>query len=197
MEATMDNNDLEEGLRFVHVMGMQTKSDVLDATTEVYALAEELIARGVLDLRALEERRARVRERENQRQKSQVYVQVAPSVDKYALTDLPVIDCAARIPLCQARCCKLMFPLSFQDLDERIVKWDYARPYQIRRREDQYCTHSDETTRACQIYAHRPAVCRTYDCRNDKRIWIDFDKRIPAPEEALSGDATGTPKTTP
>ena len=24
----------------------------------------------------------------------------------------------------------------------------------------------------------RPATCRTYDCRHDKRIWEDFDKGI-------------------
>jgi hypothetical protein len=24
-------------------------------------------------------------------------------------------------------------------------------------------------------------VCRSYDCRTDKRIWIDFENRIPAP----------------
>jgi hypothetical protein len=32
------------------------------------------------------------------------------------------------------------------------------------------------------VYEHRPAICRTYDCRKDPRIWIDFEKRIPAPE---------------
>jgi Fe-S-cluster containining protein len=125
-----------------------------------------------------------MRAREADRAREQAFVQIAPAVDKYALADLPQIDCAARISLCQGRCCRLSFPLSFQDLDERVVKWDYSRPYQIRRREDGYCTHSDEETRGCRVYENRPAICRTYDCRNDKRIWVDFDKRIPAPLEA-------------
>jgi Fe-S-cluster containining protein len=96
-----------------------------------------------------------------------------------------VIDCQARIPLCKGRCCKLSFPLTFQDLDEGVVKWEYSRPYQIRKRADAYCVHSDEATRGCQVYDQRPAVCRSYDCRNDRRIWTDFEKRIPAPEEVL------------
>jgi hypothetical protein len=25
------------------------------------------------------------------------------------------------------------------------------------------------------VYANRPTICRTYDCRNDARIWADFD----------------------
>jgi Fe-S-cluster containining protein len=144
------------------------------------------VSRGVVDLRALDERRARLREREAERARAQAFVQVAPAVDKYALADLPQIDCASRIPLCHGRCCRLVFPLSFQDLDERVVQWDYSRPYQIRRREDGYCTHSDEETRGCRVYENRPAICRTYDCRNDKRIWEDFEKRIPAPLEAMA-----------
>jgi Fe-S-cluster containining protein len=176
--------DLEGALRFDHLLGMQTKFDVQETSATVYALMEELVARGVLDLRAFEARRERMRAREAERAREQAFVQIAPAVDKYALADLPQIDCAARISLCQGRCCRLSFPLSFQDLDERVVKWDYSRPYQIRRREDGYCTHSDEETRGCRVYENRPAICRTYDCRNDKRIWVDFDKRIPAPLDA-------------
>lgn len=31
------------------------------------------------------------------------------------------------------------------------------------------------------MYAARPAVCRSYDCRDDPRIWSDYARRIPAP----------------
>lgn len=178
-------HDLDAGLRFDHLLAMETKLDVQEASTAIYALMEELVARGLVDLRALEERRQRLRQREAERARQQTFVNVAPPADKYALGTLPQIDCAARIPLCKGRCCRLTFPLSFQDLDEGVVKWDYARPYQIRRREDGYCTHSDGETRGCRVYEQRPGICRTYDCRNDKRIWIDFDACIPAPESAL------------
>ena len=184
-DETARRAELEAGLRFDHLIGMQNKLDVQEASATVYALMEELVARGLVDLRALEERRQRLREREAERARQQAFVEVAPAVDKYAMADLPVIDCAARLSLCQGRCCRLAFPLSFQDLDEGIVRWNYSRPYQIRRREDGYCTHSDEETRGCRVYENRPAICRSYDCRNDKRIWIDFDKRIPAPPEKL------------
>jgi Putative zinc- or iron-chelating domain len=182
-----NEKDLDDGLRFAHVMGMQTKLDVQEAAATAYALAEELIARGLIDLRGLEARRTRIKEQENERSQGKAFVQVAPAADKYQLTDLPQIDCEARLPLCKGRCCKLTFPLSFQDLDEGVVKWDYSRPYQIRKRADLYCVHNDEQTLGCRVYENRPAICRQYDCRNDKRVWIDFEKRIPAPDDAIPG----------
>jgi hypothetical protein len=177
--------DLDDGLRFVHVLGMQTKLDGADGRARLEALIDALVARGVIAPEELEARLARTREAEGQRQAAQAAVQVAPTVDKYALTDLPVIDCADRIPLCKARCCRLSFPLSFQDLDEGVVRWNYHRPYQIRQRADGYCVHNDAASHRCDVHAHRPAVCRTYDCRTDPRIWVDFEQRIPAPDDAI------------
>ena len=174
-------NDLDDGLRFVHVMNMQVKHDLFEAATRLTALMEELVSKGKLDLSSFEARRERIRTRETERQKLQAHVSVADLVDKYAMTGLPDIDCPSLIPLCKARCCKLYFPLSFQDLDEGKIEWDYALPYVIRRRPDGYCVHADAGTLACTAYEHRPAACRKYDCRNDKRVWIDFEKRIPAP----------------
>lgn len=184
--------DLEGGLRFVHLMGMQTKLDVFETSIRVLALLEEMIARGQVDLRSLDERRERIRQQELERARAQASVQVSPSIDKYTLTDLPQIDCDTRIPLCHGRCCKLTFPLSFQDLDEGVVKWEYRQPYAIKHREDGYCVHNSEH-RTCGVYQHRPAVCRTYDCRNDKRIWIDFEKRIPAPWQPDAAAPSGGP----
>lgn len=180
MSDDSDPQDLEGGLRFLHLMGMQTKYDVFETSIRVLALLEEMIARGQVDLRSLDARRERIRQQELERAKDQATVQVGPAVDKYAMTNLPQIDCEARIPLCKGRCCKLTFPLSFQDLDEGIVKWEYRKPYIIKHREDGYCVHNTEQ-RGCGVYANRPAVCRSYDCRTDKRIWIDFENRIPAP----------------
>ena len=36
----------------------------------------------------------------------------------------------------------------------------------------------------CTIYERRPGLCRTYDCRGDTRIWLDFERRIPNPSLA-------------
>jgi len=168
-------------LRFVHVMNMQVKHDLFEASTKLTALVEELVARGQIDAMAFAERRERIRQREAEGEKTKTHVRVEDLVDKYSLSGLPEIDCAALIPICKARCCTLGFPLSFQDLDEGVVEWDYALPYLIRQGPDKYCVHSDGQTRACTIYDKRPATCRRYDCRDDRRIWLDFEKKIMAP----------------
>lgn len=91
--------------------------------------------------------------------------------------------CAELIPICQARCCRLRFALSTEDLDEGIVRFDYGRPYMIRQRSsDGRCVHNDPDTRFCTVHAVRPSICRTYHCKDDPRIWSDYEKRIPAPD---------------
>ena len=179
-------NDLEGGLRFLHLMSMQTKLDLADLVSTLFALLEELVESGQLNVESFDQRRLRLQAREEARLKERPHVQLTDPVDKYALDNLPPIDCESLIPLCKARCCKLSFPLSFQDLDERIVQWDYAKPYMIRQKSDSYCVHNDCTSKHCTVYDHRPATCRAYDCRNDKRIWLDFEQRIPAPENAIA-----------
>lgn len=172
--------DLEGGLRFLHVLGMQARITGDETSVRLEALVQELAARSLIDLRRLDARREALKQAEGG--PPGTYVQVAPAIDKYTLTDLPDIDCAARLPLCKARCCSFTFPLSFQDLDERVVRWDYAQPYHIARGPSGYCVHNDGEHH-CTVYSQRPAVCRTYDCRQDKRVWIDFEARIPAPFE--------------
>lgn len=187
-------DDMDRALRFLHIMGMQTKNDVADLGARLLALVEELVAGGAVDLRALDERRERARARENERARSQAHVEVADAVDKYRIDGSPKIDCASLIPICKGRCCRLSFPLSFQDLDEGVLKFEYGAPYRIRKRLDQYCVHSDAATRACTVYQQRPAICRNYDCRNDRRIWLDFEQRIPAPDDAIgTATADGSP----
>ena len=174
--------DVERGFRFLHTLGMQSKIDLVDLNERVFALIELLVASGHLDLRAFEARRAKVAERESERmnREGHVHVMLNDVADKYALTDLPEIDCVNRLPICKARCCTLGFPLSVQDLEEHVVKWDYGRPYHIRSNENGYCVHNDPEGNICRIYGHRPAVCRGYDCRRDERIWKDFDQKIPS-----------------
>jgi Fe-S-cluster containining protein len=98
--------------------------------------------------------------------------------DKYAMTALPVIDCDNRKHLCKQRCCTLNFALTEQDIREGIVKWDPQKPYRILKGENRYCVHL--VNGQCEIYDNRPAVCRRHDCRNDKRMWVDFEDRVAA-----------------
>ena len=99
-------------------------------------------------------------------------------VDKYRIVG-PDIDCTARLPLCRARCCAFSFALCAQDLDEGVIRWELERPYLIRHEEDGYCTHLDRATLGCTVHARRPATCRGYDCREDARVWRDFEGRVP------------------
>ncbi len=172
--------DIPNALRFTHLLEAQTKARVSELGANLNALVETLVAEGTLPLEAYEKRRRLTVVRENQRAAGEANIQVSDVADKYALTDLPNIDCESRLTLCKARCCKLSFPLSVQDLDERVVRWNYGEPYKIAQRPDGYCVHNDGCH--CTVYEHRPAVCRTYDCRSDRRIWKDFEARIPADE---------------
>jgi hypothetical protein len=106
-------------------------------------------------------------------------VRLATFRDKYSVASAE-IDCAARIPLCGARCCSFEVSLSAQDVAERTVPWEIDRPYALPRDANGRCACMDDAG-ACTIYEHRPGACRAYDCRNDPRVWIDFEGRVPAP----------------
>jgi len=86
------------------------------------------------------------------------------------------VDCAARLHICHAVCCKLDFALSIPEVESGTVKWDLGRPYFIRHNSDGACVHLDSESGGCRIYKDRPGVCRGYSCVNDPRIWTDFDK---------------------
>jgi hypothetical protein len=105
-------------------------------------------------------------------------VRLATFRDKYAIASAD-IDCAARIPLCGARCCSFEVTLSSQDVAERTIPFDMLRPYALPRDHGRCVCMNDDG--ACAIYAQRPGACRAYDCRRDPRVWIDFEARIPAP----------------
>jgi Fe-S-cluster containining protein len=181
-DAPVERTELEEALRFLNHNTTQARLSQADVAATLEALVDTLVARGVLPPAEYERRRQRALDRETQKLEEHKVVRFGEAVDKYGLTDLPDIDCAALLPLCKGRCCTLTVWCSAQDLDERVVQWDYGKPYQIRKREDAYCVHSEPTTRRCTIYAQRPAICRTYDCRKDRRIWRDFERRIPTDE---------------
>lgn len=109
-----------------------------------------------------------------------IKVRLSTFSDKYTV-ESPDIDCAARIPLCGARCCSFVVALSRQDLAERKLPFVIERPYELPRDPiTKRCACMDEHG-ACTVYDHRPATCRIYDCREDRRVWLDFEARIPAP----------------
>jgi len=179
--------EIERGLRFAHVMMSVNQDQGNEAVAYVQALADLLVEKGIIQHEELEA------PLENARgeiaQVMMPRVRLADTGDKYAPGQAVEIDCASLIHLCQGRCCTFKFFLSKQDLDEGEARWDYGNPYWIKQAADGYCVHSDPQSRACAIHTKRPLVCRQFDCRNDKRIWIDFEKRIPAPPQTIRGDA--------
>lgn len=176
--------ELERGLRFTHIMLHVGQVQGTEALSSVSALTGLLIDKGVLTEEEIGQATKKAREAVNDL--PQPKVRLAEMGDKYAEGQNVEIDCANRIHLCHARCCSFPFFLTGQDLEEGVAKWDYGNPYYNKRGADGYCTHCHPETRACSIHAQRPHVCRLYDCRNDKRIWIDFEKRIPAPMDKPS-----------
>lgn len=87
------------------------------------------------------------------------------------------VDCASRLHICKAVCCRLSFALSAEEVEAGHAKWELGRPYVARKDGKGCCVHLGPK-RTCGIYANRPRVCRSYSCANDERIWTDFDNMI-------------------
>jgi hypothetical protein len=151
--------------------------DLAELRTALAALVDLLVARGVLN----EGHRRHLGRAARHAPGDERKVRLRVLVDKYTLEPGPPIDCLERFPLCKARCCRLKIELTEQDVEEGKVRWNLEEPYLLRKDADGQCTHLDRATGGCTVYDVRPATCREFDCREDQRIWIDFEKRIPAP----------------
>ncbi len=172
------------GLLYCHDRANANTSKALETAAFAYASIELLIEKGFLSEAELNERKTKVVERLAGKFRDEamgVFLQ-KPELDKYQFQGAPPIDCGDRIPLCKAVCCRLRVALSKQDLEEGVVRWDLAHPYLIAREADGYCTHLQPEDRKCGIYEKRPVPCRGYDCRQDERIWADFENRVVSPK---------------
>lgn len=172
------------GLLYSHHRANANTSKTLEVTAFAYALIELLIEKGLLTEEELNERKRKVGQRLVKKfNHNGMGVEIQDlQMDKYEFEGAPKIDCENRIHLCKAACCRLRFPLSPQDIEEGIVKWDLPHPYLIARGADGYCRHLARGSCRCSIYQHRPLPCRAYDCRQDQRIWADFDNKAVSPE---------------
>ena len=61
-----------------------------------------------------------------------------------------------------------------QDVGEGAVLWDLRYPYIIAKDDEGYCRHLNRSSGRCCVYECRPLLCRLFDCREDKCIWLDF-----------------------
>jgi Fe-S-cluster containining protein len=198
-DQPLGTEELLQGFHAAHRRIGETAAGAVEASTNVFALAELLIKKGVIGLDELESVRRVVGPRIEERAKESLAVQLADGApNKYEMDEQTVeIDCENRVHLCKAACCRLRFALSEQDVEEGVVNWSISEPYLNRQVADGYCSHSDPGSRRCNIYTNRPGVCRAYDCRNDHRIWVDFEQRIPNPRLLEETNGVTPPVTFP
>jgi Fe-S-cluster containining protein len=156
---------------------------VYEASAHIYSLIELLLAKGIIGIEELEERKKIIEKRlEDSYKKAKIGVRLQQNeVDKYKITEEVKIDCENRKHICRAACCRLTYSLSVQDIYEGI-RWDLGKPFLNARGPNGYCVHLRPDVLECSIYEQRSASCRNYDCRNDKRIWLDFDKMVINPQ---------------
>ncbi len=195
------DRELGQALVYTYNRSNANTREVHRANSTASALAELLLEQGVLDRSALKERVVSIGENLERNYTGQGMGVALQETDrsKYEEPEAPEIDCANRWHLCQGSCCKLTFALSQEDVEEGTVRWDLRRPYVIAHGETGRCVHQDQGSCRCSIYESRPKVCRGYDCREDKRIWLDFERRIPNPklgDPDWPASASGEPEPT-
>jgi Fe-S-cluster containining protein len=174
---------VSEGLLYTHTCLSANRSETLEAASFLYALIELLNEKGLISIDELDRRKREAGERLIQKNSEKgigVLLQ-EPEYDKYSFDQESRIDCAGRIHLCRAACCRLPFALSRQDIREGVVHWDLGQPYVIAQGEDGYCSHLERGDCRCTVYEQRPVPCRAYDCRRNGDIWLDFERRLVNP----------------
>ena len=174
------------GLLYCHHRENANTSRALEAGAFAYAMLELLVEKGLVTQEEVEARKQAVGKRLVEKfNRAEMTVELQDSgTDKYTFERGASIDCESRVHLCKAACCRLRFPLSPQDLEQGIVKWDLVHPYLIARGSDGYCRHLERDKCGCGVYVDRPLPCRAYDCRKDERIWADFERGEVSPKLA-------------
>jgi Fe-S-cluster containining protein len=167
---------LERGSLFTHsALG---RSDLRARETEsfLYGLIDVLIARGAIDETELAAAVDSVRvELEAAGDTPEPGVGLRVDEPEAAAAPATEVDCEARMPVCQAVCCQLDFALSYDEVENGVLRWDMGRPYLIRHEADGLCCHNDRASGGCSVYDDRPTPCKRYSCAGDERIWKDFD----------------------
>gem|GEM_PF-393876 len=183
VETGYPRREIARGFRYAHFRANANTSELLKVASAINATLEMLYEKGLIGAEELERRRereaARLREEYSRRAMGVTYD--ASEQDKYKFEATVEIDCENRVHLCKASCCKLRFSLSAQDVEEGLIRWDLANPYVIAQGADNYCQHLDRKSLNCTAHACRPITCRGYDCREDTRIWLDFERMIVNP----------------
>lgn len=138
-------------------------------------LVDLLVAREVVAEADLEPAAEQIRVELAERAEDRDHVVALRAEEPAAARPEVLVDCAARLPICGAVCCRLAVTLSAPEVESGRLRWDLGRPYLLRREADGMCSHNDRSSGACGVYAERPQPCRAYSCAGDDRIWTDFE----------------------
>jgi Fe-S-cluster containining protein len=189
-----DPHELEQqltrGAYYLHTAITRQAERLNESETFLYGLIDSLIEGGLVEEAKLQAKIKAIREEVRQRGE-QFTTGVVIRQDPPQPPTSPDINCAERLPICKAACCRLSFALSVQELEEGKIRWDLGRPYLIRHDAHGRCVHLQEGSCACGVYESRPRVCKVYSCREDQRIWKDFEGMVLNTEwieTNLSGD---------
>ncbi len=184
IQSRVNRSEVAGGLLYCHSRLNSNTTKLLESASFLYALIEVLEEKGLVKIDELEEKKREVAIRllDSFLDRGMGVAMQEDERDKYTFSETVEIDCASRVHLCKAACCRMSFALSQQDVEEGVVKWDLGRPYLIAQDRDGYCRHLDRESNRCTVREQRPLPCRGYDCREDKRVWVDFEKRIINPQ---------------
>lgn len=172
--------EVQRGLVYSHNRVNANTAELHQACAAIHAIGDLLVERGLLDREEVEARKREAAEQLRQRYMAQGMATAMQEfgTSKYQFQHAVEVDCENRDHLCRAACCKLPLALSREDVREGVVQWELGQPYLIAHAADGYCVHMDRHTHGCTVYAQRPIPCRGYDCRDDRRIWLDFDNHV-------------------
>jgi Fe-S-cluster containining protein len=169
---------VERGSFFTHTALGRNALRLSEVESFAYGIIDVLVAKGIVSVEEMGTAAQNIRQELIETGEA-IDVGVALRVESDDAADQPPVevDCAARMHVCHAVCCRLDFALSQSEIEAGNIKWDLGRPYFIRHEANGCCAHiANQETGGCNVYANRPAVCRGYSCANDKRIWKDFEK---------------------
>ncbi|HEV7805848.1 MAG TPA: hypothetical protein VGO80_08520 [Solirubrobacteraceae bacterium] len=169
-------NQVERGALFTHsaLSGHAERINRIEAF--LYGVVDALLDAGHVTEEQLRDRAAAVGD-ELREQGETLSGGVALRVDADPPAPDATVDCAARLPVCKAVCCKLSFALSAQEVEAGRVKWDLGKPYLARKDHAGSCVHLTDC-HSCGVYDDRPRVCHSYSCAGDERIWTDFEGMV-------------------
>lgn len=166
-----------EGAMHTHSVHSRLADRIHTLESMLYGLVDLLVDKqlvGESDLTTFAARVAETIEQRGERAHGGVALRIDPPGEQNVTT----VNCAERMPICKAICCRLSFPLTADEVQQGQLKWDLGQPYFMRHDERGACVHQDRSSGSCGVYTDRPGVCRRYSCANDKRIWKDFDGMV-------------------